>query len=70
MNWRLLSTFIPMLSLIIFFVWGWLEGTYQHSWIIFMVGGMAMGIISNMNRQKNREKFEKSGEADGNDRTE
>ena len=54
MNLKILNTIIPMASLLIFFIWGWIEGNYQHSWIIFMVGGMAMGVLSAIS--KNREK--------------
>ena len=34
MNRKTLNILIPILSVIIFFVWGWIEGSYQHSWII------------------------------------
>ena len=45
MSLKTINTIIPMLSLLIFFIWGWIEGSYQHSWIIFMVGGMAMVVV-------------------------
>lgn len=70
MNFRLLSTFIPMITLIIFFVWGWLEGTYQHSWIIFMVGGALMAFLPNIQKYKDKDKYNKSDEADKSDEAE
>ena len=52
MNKIILSSFIPLVALIIFFVWGALEGTYQHSWYIFLVAGAAMAILSNVGKNK------------------
>lgn len=43
-----LKPYIPivaMVSLVIFFVWGWLD-TFQHSWLIFIVAGIAIAFIS------------------------
>ena len=59
MNLKILNTVIPMVSLLIFFIWGWIEGSYQHSWIIFMVGGMLMGILSIVNKEKEKEAAKK-----------
>ena len=36
MNRKTLNILIPMLSLVIFFVWGWIEGSFKHSWIILL----------------------------------
>ena len=36
---------IAMISLVIFFVWGWLD-TFQHSWLIFIVAGIRIVFIS------------------------
>jgi hypothetical protein len=52
MNLKILNTVIPMASLLIFFVWGWIEGSYQHSWIIFMVSGMLMAILRVVDKEK------------------
>jgi len=51
MDKKTLSMIIPAASLIIFFVWGWLD-TFQHSWLIFVVSGVAMAVISNMDKNK------------------
>ena len=40
---------------IIFFVWGWIEGSYKHSWIIFMVSGMAYAILPTLDKKKEEE---------------
>ena len=55
MNRKTLNILIPMLSLIIFFVWGWIEGSYQHSWIIFMVSGLAYAILPTLDKKKEKE---------------
>ena len=59
MNLKILNTIIPMASLLIFFIWGWIEGNYQHSWIIFMVGGMAMGVLSAISKNREKESADK-----------
>lgn len=51
MDKKTLNVIIPAASLIIFFVWGWLD-TFQHSWLIFVVSGVAMAVISNMDKNK------------------
>ena len=35
---------ISIASVVIFFLWGWLD-TFQHSWLIFVVGGLAMAVL-------------------------
>ena len=58
MNRKVLNTIIPMAAVLIFFIWGWIEGSYQHSWIIFMVSGMLMGVLGvlDKNKQKDEQK--------------
>lgn len=52
MNRKVLNMIIPMAAVLIFFVWGWIEGSYQHSWIIFMVSGMLMGVLGVLDKNK------------------
>ena len=63
MDRKTLNMIIPAASLIIFFIWGWLD-TFQHSWLIFVVSGVAMGIVANMDKNKKAEdpKSEKKDE--------
>lgn len=28
-----------------FFIWGWVEGSFAHSWIIFLVAGGAFAVL-------------------------
>ena len=46
MNRKTINLIISFSALIIFFVWGWIEGSYQHSWLIFIVAGIAIAFIS------------------------
>ena len=50
MDKKTLNLIIPIASVVIFFIWGWLEGKYQHSWIIFLVAGGAMAVVANMDK--------------------
>ena len=65
MNRKTLSLIIPFLTLIIFFVWGWIEGSYQHSWLIFIVSGMAYAILPTLDKGKEKEKSDKAEEKAG-----
>lgn len=64
MNIKILNSIIPLASVVIFFIWGWIEGTYQHSWIIFMIGGGLMGILATINKSKEQDTAKKE-ESDG-----
>ena len=51
---------ISMVSAVIFFVWGMID-SYSHSWIIFMIGGVAcasVSIINNIKKEKDKNKKE------------
>ncbi|MBO7669180.1 MAG: hypothetical protein J6S60_01190 [Oscillospiraceae bacterium] len=52
MDRKMLIRIIPLLSLVIFFIWGWIEGNFEHSWLIFVIGGGAMGIIASLDKDK------------------
>ena len=54
MDRKTLNTMIPILAVVIFFIWGWLD-TFQHSWLIFVVAGGAMAVLSGMEKNKAKE---------------
>ena len=58
MDKKTLNTMIPILAVVIFFLWGWIEGNYQHSWLIFVAAGGAMAVISAMSKNKDTNKNE------------
>ncbi len=55
MNIKLINRIIPFCMVILFFVWGWIEGSNQHSWLVFVVGGMLMGILWIIDMVKGKE---------------
>ncbi|MBQ6442295.1 MAG: hypothetical protein IJJ13_06880 [Lachnospiraceae bacterium] len=48
-----LAAIISMCSVVVFFVWGWLD-TYQHSWIVFMICGIAIAAVSMIRKDKDK----------------
>ena len=53
MDKKTLNTMIPILAVVIFFIWGWID-TFQHSWLIFVIAGGAMAVISAISKGKNK----------------
>ena len=45
-KYRIIHLIIAIASIVIFFVWGWIEGSFAHSWIIFIVAGCAFAVLS------------------------
>lgn len=43
---------ISIASVIVFFIWGFVEGTYEHSWISFLLAGLAMAILRATEKKK------------------
>lgn len=52
MNRNSIPAIIGIASVIIFFIWGFIEGTYKHAWIIFLVAGLAFVINSSMKKSQ------------------
>ena len=57
MDRKTLNTMIPILAVVIFFIWGWID-TFQHSWLIFVIAGGAMAVISAISNSKDKNKNE------------
>ena len=57
MDRKTLNTMIPILAVVIFFIWGWID-TFQHSWLIFVIAGGAMAVISSISNSKDKNKNE------------
>ena len=57
MDRKTLNTMIPILAVVIFFIWGWID-TFQHSWLIFVFAGGAMAVISAISNSKDKNKNE------------
>ncbi len=57
---------IAVAAILIMFIWGYLD-TFQHSWLIFLVAGAAIAVVSNVYKDKEKDKPEdKNDENDGN----
>ena len=52
MEIRKLIPLIPLISVLIMFVWGWLEGSFEHSWIAVMAGGMLSGYLYSVQKKQ------------------
>ena len=57
-----LSTIISMVSLLVMFIWGYIEGNFDHSWLAIMVGGIIIVSIR-MIRKDKEEKERKETES-------
>ncbi len=57
MDRKTLNAMIPILAVVIFFIWGWID-TFQHSWLIFVIAGGAMAVISSISNSKDKNKNE------------
>ena len=44
-KYKIISIVIPIAAVVIFFIWGWIEGSFAHSWIIFLVAGGAFAVL-------------------------
>ena len=53
MNSKLIIPAISMGSVLVFFIWGYIEGTFQHSWLIFLAAGIAIALVSIAQKNKN-----------------
>ena len=58
MDKKTLNILIPILATVIFFIWGWLD-TFEHSWLIYVIAGGAMAVISAMDKNKAKEAEER-----------
>ncbi len=58
-TYSLIGTVISMLSVVAFFIWGSIEGNYNHSWMVFFVPGIAWVILGALSaKAKEEEKKE------------
>ena len=51
MDLRKLTPIVAMVSLLIFFIWGWFD-SFGHSWIIFIVAGIVIVAFSIIEKEK------------------
>ena len=61
-TYSLIGVVISMLSVVAFFIWGWIEGNYKHSWMIYFVPAIAWVILGALSA-KAKEEEKKAEEA-------
>ena len=47
-----ISAIISMCSVLIMFIWGYIEGTFMHSWLAVFAGGIIVVIIRMIRKDK------------------
>jgi uncharacterized membrane protein YjjP (DUF1212 family) len=55
MDYKRWTSVISISSVIVFFIWGWID-TFQRSWLIFMVAGLAMAVLRAMDKKDSDKK--------------
>lgn len=56
MDKKKLYPIISIAAVIIFFIWGWIEGTYEHNWIIFLCVPLGMFIVNALDKGEKGDK--------------
>ena len=59
MNTKKLIPIISMVSVLVMFVWGYLAGSFAHSWLAVFAGGIVIAALSILGKGKQAEKDEK-----------
>lgn len=60
MNWKTLCSIISGASVVVMLIWGFIAGSFEHSWLAVFAGGIAVGIISSANKQKEKQEAAKA----------
>ena len=47
-----ISTIISMCAVLVMFIWGYIEGTFAHSWLAVFAGGIVVVIIRMIRKDK------------------
>lgn len=51
-----LKVWIPIIAIVsvgAMVIWGTIAGSYQHSWLAVFAGGIAIAVVSILNKSKN-----------------
>ena len=52
MNTKILIPLISMVSVLVMFIWSYLAGSWAHSWLAPFAGGIAITVISMIQKEK------------------
>ena len=47
-----LCAIISMVSVLVMFIWGYIAGTFEHSWLAVMIGGVISASIKMIRKDK------------------
>ena len=64
MNIKKLRPIISAVSVLIMFIWGYLEGSFEHSWLAVFVGGIVVAAISVMGKNEDEKDSDEKDEDD------
>lgn len=59
MKLKILIPIVAMVSVFVMFIWSYLEGSWSHSWLAVMAGGIVIAIISMLSKDDKGDKKDK-----------
>lgn len=54
MNTKILTPAISMISVLVMFIWSYIEGSWAHCWLAPFAGGIAITILSVLQKEKQK----------------
>ena len=54
MNTKILIPAISMISVLVMFIWSYIEGSWAHCWLAPFAGGIAITILSVLQKEKQK----------------
>jgi uncharacterized membrane protein YjjP (DUF1212 family) len=54
MNTKILIPAISMISVLVMFIWSYIEGSWAHCWLAPFAGGIAITIVSRLQKEKQK----------------
>ena len=57
MNTKILIPLISMVSVLVMFIWSYLAGSWAHSWLAPFAGGIAITVISMIQKDKEKKQM-------------
>ena len=55
MNTKILIPAISMISVLVMFIWSYIEGSWAHCWLAPFAGGIAITILSMIQKEKQKQ---------------
>lgn len=58
MNAKKLIPIVAMLSVLVMFAWGYLAGSFEHSWLAVFAGGIVIAALTILGKKDGKDKDE------------